>query len=53
MMIAYPSVLSGFRAQSDKLFHVKRFGTIDALRKSTFVKQCDVQSRDLGQAVLR
>jgi len=32
------------------MFHVKRFGTMDTLRKSTFAARRTVQSRDLGQA---
>jgi hypothetical protein len=33
-----------------KVFHVKRFGTIDTLRKCTFTKRREVRCGDLGQA---
>ena len=33
------------------MFHVKRFGTFDTLRKCTFATWSDVQRGDLGQAL--
>jgi hypothetical protein len=33
-----------------KMFHVKRFGTIDTLRKHTFARRGKIRSQDLEQA---